>query len=84
MVIDIGAYSVWVEKILIEDLGKTLFDDCSGARNESGRSLDVCGNGYLRFHLCRLGVHNDPARVLKALPSGISLGKIFCLHEDSP
>lgn len=79
-VVDLGAYSVWMDRKIFSTLGSTLLVDEEGASDAGGRKLDVASKGYLNYEIWGKMFYQQKIRVLPNLPSGILIGMKFWIR----
>lgn len=71
---------MWMYKFLLEDLNGNIERDDSGARDKSGRNLNLCVNVYISCKIWDIKINREPMRILDSIKSQVLLRSNFWLR----
>ena len=78
-IVDTGAFSIWIDQNLFQELGGTLIPEETVAMDVIGRPVEVVGRGYVDFGLWGCKIYAQNFRIMKRLPCQVLIGRQFLL-----
>ena len=79
-IVDTGAFSIWIDQNLFQELDGTLIPEEIVAMDVSGRPVEVVGRGYVDFSLWGCMMYTQNVRIMKRLPCQVLIRRQFWLR----